>query len=617
MNYQEDNNPSRPPIQGVRPRRAAPLAALLAASTLLTLALPLAHPACAADAPAPVAPALPTGLIRLNTLGYLPAHDKKATVAAAITEFRVVRDTDGAVALRGRATGPVHDADTQEDVYLADFSALRTPGVYHLEAAGAGRSPSFRIAPDVYNDAYRTMMQGMYLWRCGTAVKATYHGVTYSHEACHLDDAYLDYVGGGHTRAPSTRGWHDAGDYNKYTVNGAFAAGVLLLAWEHNAPRLRGVRLPQPNTAPGLPDMLSEVQWELDWLLTTQAADGSVYHKVSTVNFGPAGPPETEKTPRFFVPWGSPATADFVAVTAQAARVLRPYDPAYADRCLAAARRSYAFLQANPADHAPDQSAFHTGGYGTQDPDERLWAAAELWETTGDKAALTDFEARARALPDAQKVTADWGWGDVGNLGMLTYLFSSRQGRDPALVSSIRADVLATADAIVRTDRANGYGRPLAAYYWGDNGGVALTGAVLQAANRLKPNPVYTETALDAISHLFGRNYYGRSFVTGLGADPPLHPHDRRSGLSVNSPAPGVPTWPGYLVGGAWPGPRDWVDVAGRFQVNEIAINWNAALLYTLSGFVEAPPAVHPAPPKAAGRGRKASSRLGKEFKEL
>ena len=602
------NDTRGPHFRATPSRQAASVAALLAAGALLTLTPPLARPARAADAPAVVAATLPTGLIRLNTLGYLPAHDKKATVAAAAAEFRVVRDADGMVALRGRTAGPVHDADTQEDVYLADFSALRTSGVYHLEAEGAGRSPSFRIAPDVYNDAYRTMVQGMYLWRCGTAVKATYNGVTYSHEACHLDDAYLDYIGGGHTRAPSTRGWHDAGDYNKYTVNGAFAAGVLLLAWEQNAPRLRAVRLPQPGTAPGTPDLLSEVRWELDWLLTMQAADGSVYQKVSTVNFGPAGPPETEKTPRYFVPWGSPATADFVAVTAQAARVLRPYDAAYADRCLAAARRSYAFLQANPADHAPDQAAFHTGGYGTQDSDERLWAAAELWETTGDRAALTDFEARARAIPDARKIAADWGWGDVSNLGMLTYLFSPRPGRDPALVAGIRAAVLATADGIVRTGGAGGYGRPLAAYYWGDNGGVALTGAVLQAANRLSPKPAYTETALDAVSHLFGRNYYGRSFVTGLGADPPRHPHDRRSGLSADSPAPGVPTWPGYLVGGAWPGPRDWVDVAGRYQVNEIAINWNVALIYTLSGFVEAPAASRPATPKpkAAGKGRKA-----------
>ena len=132
------------------------------------------------------------------------------------------------------------------------------------------------------------------------------HGVTYSHEACHLDDAYLDYVGGGHTRSPVTRGWHDAGDYNKYTVNGAFAAGVLLLAWEQNGPRLRALRLPQPNTSPGLPDFLSEVRWETDWLLTMQAADGSAYQKVSTVNFGPAGAAGNGKDAPLLRPLGQP-----------------------------------------------------------------------------------------------------------------------------------------------------------------------------------------------------------------------------------------------------------------------------------------------------------------------
>jgi endoglucanase len=69
--------------------------------------------------------------------------------------------------------------------------------------------------------------------------------------------------------------------------------------------------------------------------------------------------------------------------------------------------------------------------------------------------------------------------------------------------------------------------------------------------------------------------------VTGLGVNPPLHPHDRRSG-GDNVEAP----WPGYLVGGAWPRATDWKDDQGNFQTNEIAINWNGALIYALAGFV-------------------------------
>jgi endoglucanase len=59
--------------------------------------------------------------------------------------------------------------------------------------------------------------------------------------------------------------------------------------------------------------------------------------------------------------------------------------------------------------------------------------------------------------------------------------------------------------------------------------------------------------------------------------------------------------WPGLLVGGAHKDSRDpeartnsevpvgkfWFDETGDYFVNEIAINWNAALIYALAGFVQ------------------------------
>jgi endoglucanase len=417
----------------------------------------------------------------------------------------------------------------------------------------------------------------MTLWRCGTAVRGTHNGMAYAHGACHLEDAWLDMVGGGHTRRDATGGWHDAGDYNKYVVNAGVTVGTMLLAWEQFGDRLRRLALDLPDKKTGLPDYLSEIKWELDWLLKMQAADGSVYHKVSTRQFGPAIQPEQEKTERFITPWSSAATADFVAMMAAAARIYQPYDKLYARRCLEAARRSYAFLQAHTENHPADLTGFSTGAYQTKDDDDRLWAAAEMWETTDEAACLADVEARAAG----KKFDANWGWGNVNNLGLLAYLFSKRSGRRAALVAELKAALLDVADAIVRTRDAHGYGRTLTLYYWGCNGGVANTTVLLQSANRLTPKPAYTEAALDALGHLFGRNYYGRSFVTGLGAQPPLHPHDRRSMGERDAP-----TWPGYLVGGGWPKATDWKDEAPRYQVNEIAINWNAALIYGLAGFV-------------------------------
>ncbi len=521
--------------------------------------------------------------IRLNTVGFLPGYSKRASVAARFDEFRVIEAGGRSrVVFRGRASGPLHNEDTNEDLYVADFSALRRPGLYRLEVEGVGSSTPFRVARDVYDAPFRAVVGAMYLWRCGSAVSANYNGINYAHAACHTEDAWLDFVGGGHTRRDASGGWHDAGDYNKYVVNAGVTVGVMLLAWEQFGTLIQNAGLdPHGDGARGgLPAYLGEVNWEIDWLLKMQADDGSVYHKVSTRDFGPAILPEDEKAERYFTPWSSAATADFAAMLASASRAFRPHERAYAERCLEAARRAYEFLRAHPEQQRADLRGFTTGGYQTDDADDRLWAAAELWETTGEERYLSDFETHARGVE--MLFDWDWGWSDVKNLGMLTYLFSKRGGRDAELLSAIRRGLIETADALVRLRDAHGYARPLGTrYYWGCNGGVANTVVLLRSANMFAPRRAYVETALDAVSHLFGRNYYGRSFVTGVGADPPRHPHQR---LSMRPNSEGA--WPGYLVGGGWPHATDWVDVSENYRVNEVAINWNAPLVYALAGFL-------------------------------
>ena len=211
-----------------------------------------------------------------------------------------------------------------------------------------------------------------------------------------------------------------------------------------------------------------------------QAQDGSVYHKLSTLHFGKFIPPEKETADRYFTPWGSEATADFVGMTAQAARIFQPYDSAYADRCLQAAQLSYKFLQAHPQYHQANQTGFTTVAYEVNEPNHRqggvpqnrLWAAAEIWETTGSSEALADLENRIKAVHG--QVDADFDWDENKDFGLLTYLFSQRPGRDPALVKLVGDNLISVADGIVQTDRGDGYNRPLGSrYYWGGNGGCA------------------------------------------------------------------------------------------------------------------------------------------------
>jgi endoglucanase len=531
---------------------------------------------------APLLPAQPAPAVRLNTVGYLPTGPKHASVLGATGQFTVVRATDGTSVFTGELAPARADADTKADVANADFSAVTAPGEYRLRTANGAESAVFRIDAKVFDVPFQLVTRAMYLWRCGVAVDGDWQGSHFHHDACHTQDAWMDHVNGKHERVASTGGWHDAGDYNKYVVNAGVTVGAMLRAWE-DFPAIRGIGLSIPESGGRLPDFLAEVKFETDWLLTMQADDGQVYTKVSTERFGPFVLPEKEETPRYFCPAGTPAAADFVAMLAQAARAFAPYEPEYAARCLAAARKTQAYLAGHPEEQAPNQSAFRTGGYPTHDPDERLWAVAELWQTTGEGEFLRETESRIRAL--GPTFDEDFDWGDVKNLGLLTYVFSERAGRDEQLVRTVKENLIAVADVIVGKARASGYARPLGSrYYWGGNGGVARQTLLLQAAYRLSHEAKYRETALDAINHLLGRNVDGRSYVTGLGANPPLHPHDRRSGGDqVEAP------WPGYLVGGPHPGPADWKDVQPDARTNEIAINWNAALIYALAGFVGTP----------------------------
>ena len=520
--------------------------------------------------------------IRLNTVGYLPGSPMAATVAEETGKFQVRRLADGAVVWEGELSPPRLNVDTGEELSTADFSALRAaqPGDYELVVLSSGERVRFRIDADLYREPFRLATRAMYLWRCGTPVHGEHAGQHFEHGPCHMDDALLDLVCQPGVSGPMTGGWHDAGDYNKYVVNAGATVGVMFRAWEDFGPAIEGVELDIPETTPRLPDFLAELKWELDWLRTMQAADGSVYHKVSAKNFGGMISSDKDADPRYVVPWSSAATADFTAMMAQAARIYQPYDAEFAAQCLNAAKRSYAFLQANPREHKAEQREFQTGGYDAPDGDDKLWAAAELWETTGDPAALSDLEKRIEANAN---VDVDWDWQNLKNLGLLTYLFSEREGRDAKLVQRVRKNLIAAADEIVAASKAHGYARPLGQkYYWGCNGTVARQAVVLQAAYRLTGDEAYRTATLDGLNHLLGRNHFGRSFMTGVGERPPLHPHDRQSeGDAVEAP------WPGYLVGGANPKATDWTDRMEDYRTNEIAINWNGALIYALASQLE------------------------------
>jgi endoglucanase len=516
----------------------------------------------------------------LNSLGYLPDQPKIASVDPTIVSFQVVSAASGKIVFSGQTSETVSQSDVALTVRYANFTKVNKPGNYFLRANDSLKSPVFSVVDDVYNQPLVTSFRAFYLWRCGTAVEGDYNGIHYSHKACHMQDGWLDSIGFPNQQKDGTGGWHDAGDHGKYVVNAGITVGMMFMAWEQFNDKLKNIDFDLPETAPGYPDYLKELKWETDWLLKMTFSDGSgkVSHKLTRTGFEGFVMPDDDLEKRYFTDWSSSATSDFVAMMAQASRYFKPYDAAYAQKCLDAATLSYNFLLKNP-DEKKCTQRFRTGGYGSPEDDDRLWAAAEMWETTGNHEYLADFELRLSKMEF--KVDENWDWGDVSNMGTFTYLLSKREGKNHALLAEVKKQTVDVANKIVSKAGKDIFSRPLDEYYWGCNGTVVRQVLNLQVANKIKPDKKYTQTALDAISNIFGRNQYGRSFVTGLGFNPPMNPHDRRSGGDTIAEP-----WPGYIVGGGNTA-TDWIDEQRSYSTNEVAINWQAALVYALAGFVE------------------------------
>jgi len=540
--------------------------------------------------------------IKVDQVGYLPDAPKLAFVVTTkpASEF-LVRGVNGATGFRGTLSAPVVDKDSGDLIQIADFSTLRGPGVYYVEVPGVGKSWLFGIGAAVYKYAYYLTMRSFYGQRCGTAVDLGPDFPNYKHAACHLNGAFHSSSGakGAHI---STKGWHDAGDYGRYIVNSGITTGELLWTWELFGNRIKDISLKIPESKNSIPDILDEVRWNLDWMLTMQDEDGGVWHKQTSENFADFVMPENDKSISYVIGTGkepyksSAATADFAAVMAIAARVFKSLDADYAQNCLRSAEKAWDWLGKHPNETFRNPANVLTGGYGDNDcKDELLWAAAELWRTTKKDNYQQFFLAHYSEQLQSINSFSPPAWPRVAPLALWTYLLGGGPGQDA--VTAIKAASLKAADEIVERTSKNGYRNSLTSreYVWGSNGVAANYGVQLLIANWMKADQRYLDTAVDNLHYLLGRNTLSLSFVTQLGDNPFHNPHHRPS-QSDNNKEP----WPGLLSGGPnqyrqdpamkklgnLPPAKMYLDEWESFATNEIAINWNAPLVFLLAGLL-------------------------------
>ncbi|MBR4708185.1 MAG: glycoside hydrolase family 9 protein [Pseudobutyrivibrio sp.] len=512
--------------------------------------------------------------IAINQVGYLPGALKTATIRGAGLNqtAKLIDEATGKSVFEAKMGGGENNADTAEKEAVFDFSSINDEGKYHVEA-GEAISPSFEISKNVYDKALAAAIQMLHYQRCGCELTKEEAG-DFAHPICHNSKAKL-YEDSSKSLDVSG-GWHDAGDYGRYSVAGAVTAADLLLAYEN---------YPNVFTNKDMPDVLEEAKYEIDWLLKMQRADGGVYHKVTCKNFPGEVMPQDETDELVIMPVSTTATGDFAAVMAIAARVYEKSDKAYADKCLSAAKKAASYLDNTPHDSTGyrNPSDVATGEYeDTCDIDERFWAYAELFKTTGDK----EYEkAMVSELPTNGYTL---GWQGVAGYGAFAYLSNSKA----SMLPDVKTEAQNTAKQIVSYAHSNAYGSSIITNFpWGSNLTIANNGQFLLMMKKAL-GECDKDTVDKQLNYLFGNNATGYCFMTGFGTLYTDHPHHRPSQVVGK-------TVPGMIAGGPNSGLNDpyaanvlkgappakcYVDNAQSYSTNEVAIYWNSPVIYLLAG---------------------------------
>jgi len=564
-------------------------------------------------------PGTPTKKIQVNQVAYLPGLPKHATLVSDATtpQAWTVRDAAGTAVATGQSTPKGVDSASGDPVHLIDFSSFDTAGTGYTLAVGDDVSFPFDITAAPFTDLRRDSLAFFYHQRSGTPIEAAYVGDTYARAAGHLNVAPNQGDDNVPCRADLNcgytldvrGGWYDAGDHGKYVVNGGISAWQVLDTYERavalgDASALGDGTLAIPERANGVPDILDEARWEVEFLLKMQAPSGMVHHKVHDANWtGLPTLPSQDPQPRRLSAVSTAATLNTAAVAAQAARIWKTIDPAFSAKALLAAEKAYTAAKANPNVLADPNDGTGGGTYsdGTV-TDEFYWAAAELYTTTGGDAYRADVT--GSPLYKGTSLSArGFDWASTGPLGDVT-LAVVPNGLPRADVAAIRQAFATTADAHLAQMATQGYPAPYrnadGSYDWGSNGLVANNAMVLALAADFTGDAKYRAGVYETMNYLLGRNPTGYSYVSGYGDQPVRNVHHRFWANQLDPSLPIAP--PGVLSGGPNSGLQDpvaarllqgckpqkcFVDHIEAYSLNEVTVNWNSALAWVANWAAE------------------------------
>jgi endoglucanase len=261
-----------------------------------------------------------SGALRVNNIGWRTADAKIAVLLENVgATAQLIDATDGETVGSFTASSPLQtDAYSGDQYATVDFTSFNTPGDYYLYIPSLDvRSYVFRIADDVYDIIGAASVKAYYFQRCNHDKALPYatdvllgfagNGGQWVDGACHATD-YQAPAGPGSADnglLDVHGGWHDAGDYQKTL----WARGVpqMLFAYEVNPDAWTDGQLNIPESGNGIPDLLDEVRWELDFYVRMQRPDGHFMTSTKGDNPTVTSPPSASNEARVYFDCTSPS----------------------------------------------------------------------------------------------------------------------------------------------------------------------------------------------------------------------------------------------------------------------------------------------------------------------
>lgn len=608
------------------------------------------------------APTQTTHHIKIDQFGYFKNARKVAVIAdpkvgnnasesfnpgTGTSQYQVVRWADDVVVFSGTLqawnNGNTHTQSGDRGWWF-DFSTVTTPGAYYIyDAANKVGSYKFEIGEQVYSQVLKQAMRTFYYQRINFAKQAPYTDARWA-EGAWFEGANQDrfatsrYAKGDAATARDVHGgWMDAGDLNKYTTFAGSAVIQLMEAYRIN-PSVFTDDYNIPESGNGIPDILDEVKWELDFLKRMQDATGTngFLLKVGVDNYNEVSPPSTDTRPRYYVPECTSATIFGCSMFAVSGVTLKsvPALSAYGQDLVNRAELAWLRAKETTSDFTVWQTACDDGDIKSGDADRSaeqqldniFVAAVYLYEATG-KSEYKHFAEVNYTKVNPYKIS--W-WGPYYMPQQLALLrLTTLPGISTTVVNNIRnqkagmENLYSIPTYTAATDLYRAHLND-EAYHWGHNQARADAGTLNLNYITFDINPTkhaqYKEVAEQYIHWMHGANPMGMVFLSNMyqyGAEKCVNEVFHRwfkdgskwdnAITSTNGPAPGyVPGGPNKRYSGPIAGiadqphqkaykdwNTDWPE--NSWEIAEPAIYYQAAYIMLLARLMPATGSTSPA----------------------